>query len=158
MNSNCGWLRRWEDRQQAKFDRQSAERPAKEAAEAARNVKALSPSGVTYSVRSVKRGDWLVEHVFTERFFSGGEAEALVAVVRLLMWLPVALARRLRRQPVGRTIGVIHDGKWFFGEVAWWRENVPADFDDQARVAELAEQVRRGSLPVKRWYAPWRRL
>ena len=159
-NGRTGRVARWEARQQAKFDRQQAEQPAKDAAYAARNVYGVvSPRGRTYAVRAVKRGDWLVENVFNDS--ANNALELPVALVRFLLWVPTAIWRRVRTSEPRWTVGVIFYGGSLWrigGEVVVHREHLAVGVDEAQRVQELVQQVRDGSLDIRSRLAPWRKI
>lgn len=160
--ARSGRVARWEARQQAKFDRQQAEAPAKAAAWAARNVRVKSPRGRTYVVRAVKRGDWLVEDVFNTGTAESGVWELAAMLVHLVTWVPVAINRRIHRErPTQWTVGVVRYGgsMWRMREdVAVWKEHLPVGADEAARVAELAAEVQAGTLDVRTRLWPKRKL
>lgn len=53
-NPRAGWLARWEQREQARFDRERAEAPAEHAEWLAENIEVLSPTGRQYVVQNQK--------------------------------------------------------------------------------------------------------
>jgi hypothetical protein len=158
-NARTGRLGRWEARQQAKFDRKRAKEPARTALYEARNVRVKSPRGRQYVVRAVKRGDWLVMDVVNGSGTLSGAIELGVASARFLVWLPRAVRRWLRRnQGAQWTVGVIRYGGVVFDEAVVWKEHLPVGTDETVRVAELAEQVRLGTLDVRTRLAPMRKV
>lgn len=127
-------IARWEERQQAKFDRQQADWPAKRAEFEARNVWVDSPDGDHCVVLAVRMGkSFLVRGgIFSEIVHTAGAAD------KRQRW----------------AVGVVRHTAWT--DKVLWREYLPVGADEKARVAEVAEEVRSGNLDVGWRFRPSR--
>lgn len=135
-DGKVGRVKRWEARQQAKFDRQQAEWPAKQAEFQARNVWVDSPTGKHYRVRAVPMG----------RSF----------LVRGGIFSEIARTFRAPQKKKRWAVGVVRHTTWT--DKVLWREYLAAGADEKVRVAEIAEAVRNGTLRVTTRLHPRRQL
>lgn len=89
----------------------------------------------------------------------GAVLEFVLALGRLTVWLPTWVARRMRGDRTDQwTVGVIRFGWFFYTGRVVWRENVPVGEDERARVAEVAAAVSNGTLDIRSWAAPRRKV
>ena len=132
-------LRRWEERNQGRFESSEANYQRGQREHAERNKSAVDPSGRKYEVRAVRKG---------ESLRAGGPVLAS-GPWELALWLLVLLAGALTRKARvraarGFVVGVLHEGPFITRVVH--RESVQDDADVALRVTELAQRVESGAL------------
>ncbi|MCU1443275.1 MAG: hypothetical protein JWQ59_1425, partial [Cryobacterium sp.] len=132
-------LRRWEQRNQERFEKSEANYQRDQREHAERNKAAADPSGRQYEVRAVRKGESL--RTGGQLFFLG----VWELVVALVVLAAGALVRETRvRSSRGFVVGVVHEGPFLIRVVH--REDVESEAELSSKVIELAQRVERGEF------------